>query len=122
MYKLKLHKNLDASRWCTFPQSQQILMIANEINRAKNWIKRGDSKEVKNSYERAFELLDLTISITNEKNRLKELLRFRELLGAQYIAKKNDININKKLFEVLVSLDKNSYASLNHQSNPIRDQ
>ena len=88
MYKLKLHKNLDGEKWKTFDKSQQILMIANELNRAKNWIIKDDLEEVTNCYERAFELLDLTISLTARKNLLRELLRFREMLAIQYIARK----------------------------------
>ncbi|PIU65758.1 MAG: hypothetical protein COS84_06505 [Armatimonadetes bacterium CG07_land_8_20_14_0_80_40_9] len=112
MYKLKLHKNLDREKWGTFDKSQQILMIANELNRAKNWIIKGDLEEVINCYERAFELLDLTISLTTRKNLLKELLRFREMLAVQYISKQKDIALNQKLFNVLLSLDKDSYNIL----------
>ena len=87
-------------------------MVANELNRAKNWIIKGDLEEVINCYERAFELLDLTISLTTRKNLLKELLRFREMLAVQYISKQKDIALNQKLFNVLLSLDKDSYNIL----------
>ena len=109
MYKLKLHKNLNRERWKTFDKSQQILMIANELNRAKNWIIKGDLEEVTNCYERAFELLDLTISLTARKNLLRELLRFREILAIQYISKEKDVEMNRRLFDVLLSLNKDSY-------------
>ena len=109
MYKLKLHKNLDKEKWETFNKGQQILMIANELNRAKNWIIKGDLEEVNNCYERAFELLDLTISLTIKKNLLKELLRFREMLAIQYISKQKNIKINQKLFKVLLFMNKESY-------------
>lgn len=112
MYKLKHHKNL-ASRWYKFSQSQQILMIANELNRAKNLMKRKDSVEVMNAYERAFELLDLTISITQTNLMRYELLRFREMLGHLYITKYNNIETVDKLLRVLISLDKDSYNALN---------
>jgi len=109
MYKLKLHPNLNKERWNTFGRDKHLLMIANEINRAKNWIQKGDTEEVINAYERAFELLDLTISITKNESRLKELLRFREMLGCQYISDKKDVKVNKKLLYVLLSMDGNSY-------------
>ena len=112
MYKLKLHKNLTKEKWRSFSKSQQILMIANELKRAENWIIKGDLDEVKNCYERAFELLDLTISISKRRNLLKELLRFREMLASQYISKQKDINLNQKLFNVLLSLSKDSYKIL----------
>lgn len=109
MYKLKFHKNLDIKKWNKFSKSQQILMIANELNRAKNWFLRNDLEEVNNCYERAFELLDLTINLTTRKNLLKELLRFREMLAVQYVSDKKDIKFNEKLFKTLLSLNKNSY-------------
>ncbi|MBC8525629.1 MAG: hypothetical protein ISS28_02020 [Candidatus Cloacimonetes bacterium] len=117
MYKLKFHKNLDIKKWNKFSKSQQILMIANELNRAKNWIIKGDLDEVNNCYERAFELLDLTISLTTRKNLLKELLRFREIFALQYLNAKNPEDIqknfmqNQKLFNVLLSLNKVAQAS-----------
>ncbi|MCK4257133.1 hypothetical protein KAX35_09610 [candidate division WOR-3 bacterium] len=113
MYKLKLHKNLGIEKWSTFNRGKQLLMIANEINRAKNWMQKCDSEEVMNSYNRAFELLDLTISVINEEHMLRELLRFREILGFQYISEKKDLEINAKLLKVLISLNKGSYNLLN---------
>lgn len=83
MYKLKFHKNLDEKKWNKFSKSQQIFMIANELNRAKNWLLRNNLKEVSNCYERAIELLDLTISVS-KKILQKELLRFREIFTLQY--------------------------------------
>lgn len=113
MYKLKLHRNLGIEKWSTFNRGKQLLMIANEINRAKNWMQKGDYEEVMNSYDRAFELLDLTISVINEEHMLRELLRFREILGFQYISEKKDLEINAKLLKVLISLNKGSYNLLN---------
>ena len=113
MYKLKLHKNLDTEKWNTFDRGKQLIMIANEINRAKNWMQKGDSEEVMNSYERAFELLDLTISVISEEHMLRELLRFREMLGLEYISEKKDLEINAKLLKVIISLNKGSYSLLN---------
>ncbi|MGC9338059.1 MAG: hypothetical protein ACP5EQ_08275 [Candidatus Cloacimonadia bacterium] len=81
MYNLKFHKDLDLEKWSKFTPTQQILLIANELNRARNWIVRGDTEEVNNCYERAFELLDLTIAMKYRKNLVKELLRAREVLA-----------------------------------------
>lgn len=113
MYSLKLHKNLSKEKWTGFPMSQRILMIANELNRAKNWIEREDFEEVSNCYERAFELLDLTISTAGAGNLRRELLRFREILALHYAYKQNDADVNQTLFNVLLTLNKDSYNSLN---------
>ncbi|MFH1824905.1 MAG: hypothetical protein ABH873_06745 [Candidatus Firestonebacteria bacterium] len=116
---LKHHKTLNSEKWMLFPFSKQIIMIANELNRAKNWINKNDLEEVKNCYERAFELIDLTISIKMRKNLLKELLRFRDVLAEQYISifqKKDSLNSIKQklptLYCLLLMLNKDSYNLL----------
>lgn len=113
MYRLKLHKTLDENKWKRFPYYKQILMITNELNRAINWIKKEEIEEVNNCYERALELLDITASQTENKNKLKELLRFREILSLEYISKEKNLDLNKKLLQTLISLDKESYKLLN---------
>lgn len=79
-------------------------MIANELNRAKNWIEKNDLEEVKNCYERALELLDLTVEITRNKNRLKEYLRLREMMGKLYLEKKGDLKFNSQLFTCVCTM------------------
>jgi len=104
MYRLKLHKNLTPNRWQKFSMKQRELMIANELNRAKNWIEKKDLEEVKNCYERALELLDLTIEITKDKNRLKEYLRLREMMGKLYIEKKGRPKLNNQVFNCICTM------------------
>lgn len=104
MYKLKLHKNLKPERWGKFSVKQRELMIASELNRAKNWIKKNDLEEVKNCYERALELLDLTVEITKDKNRLKEYLRLREMIGRLYVEKKGRPKLNDQMFKCICAM------------------
>lgn len=111
--KLNYHQNLTLERWATFSITRQILMIASEINRAGSWIAKNDFSEVKLCYERAMELLYLTIATLKDKKKLRELLRFKEMLAMLYIKDSPDINENSSLLKVLVLLDKNSYLLLN---------
>ena len=106
MYKLKLHKNLTPDRWQKFSPKQRELMIANELNRAKNWIEKNDLEEVKSCYKRALELLDLTVATTRNKNRLKEYLRLREMMGKVYIGEEEDLGLNNQLFNSICTLSK----------------
>lgn len=76
-----LHKNLAAGKWKKLSFFRQMANIGSEVERAINWrVKRPEYSH--SAFERALELLDLTIK--DEKNhkrgRLKELLRLRELL------------------------------------------
>ncbi|MBI4235487.1 hypothetical protein HY604_04275 [Candidatus Peregrinibacteria bacterium] len=84
MYKLKLHKNLTLEKWSKFKKHQQILMIANEINRLLNGLDKQTLAELTECMERAIELIDLTIN-SHEKNLRKELLRFRDLFAINYL-------------------------------------
>ena len=60
MYPLIHHKNLTLEKWSKYTLGQQVLMIGNELNRATNLLKNNMIPEVKNCYERAMELTDLT--------------------------------------------------------------
>lgn len=110
--KLKYHRDLTKERWSQFPFFQQVLMVANELHRANKWIEKGDFSEVKLCYERALELLYLTIEVLQEKRKLRELLRFKEMLALLYIKKKPLLLENKGLEKVLILLDKESFAKL----------
>jgi hypothetical protein len=92
---------------------KQILMIANEINRAKNWIEKRDFEKVSNCYERAFELIDLTVDTSQDKSFIRELLRFRELLATEYVHMVDNTEQNLELFKVLLSLNLESYNIYN---------
>lgn len=113
MSPLKHHKNLSDKKWFAYSKAQQILMIANELNRAKNWIKKKSFQDVNLCYERAFELTDLTIADNKWKGKLKELLRFREYLAEQYIIKNKSAKINDQIYNGLILLSPESYNMLN---------
>ena len=111
--RLKHHRDLTKERWFQFPFFQQILMVANELNRAANWIKKGDFSEVKLCYERAFELLYLTIGTLQGRGKLREILRFKEMLALLYSKEKPLLQENSKLEKVLILLDRESFLKLN---------
>ncbi len=91
------HKNLAAGGWQKLSLAQQLGNIGGEISRALNWRDK-DQKSYENAIYRALELLDLTISDPRWKNRLKEIVRARELLcdavlgGKEYKTSLNDLD------------------------------
>jgi hypothetical protein len=111
VYKLRFHKSL-SSRWYRFSRSRQILSIANELHRARNFMAKGDRIETINAFERTFELLDLTVSLNITQLERYELLRFREMLGHLYLNESDNIELTDKLFRVLISLNKDSFNAL----------
>ena len=105
-----LHTGLTSDKWKTFSVDKQILMIANEMNRAKNWIEKKDFEKVLHCYERAFELIDLTVETSNSRNFNRELLRFREQLALEYIHKEHVFD--EVLYRMLLGLNVKSFNIL----------
>ncbi len=102
------HKNLTQERWNSFTKDKQILNIASELTRAKNWLEKNDKEYMINSLDRSFELIDLTIA-DNRKwhdGSLKELLRLREVLGEFYAGINKNVNEFVKLIRVLLNFNK----------------
>lgn len=74
------HKNLSQGRWLSLSFFEQMANIGSEIERAIKWRKKNDEYS-QLAFERALELLDLTIADAKNFSRLKELLRLREVLA-----------------------------------------
>ena len=111
---LKHHKTLNLEKWRGYSSGQQILMIANELNRAGTWISRGtDPREVKLCYERALELVCLTLSTATGYSRLRELARFKEILASLYLQESPKLEQNHQAKDVLISLSSESFSLLN---------
>lgn len=91
------HKNLAGGKWRTLSLIEQMANIGGEISRAARWQNK-DEKLSKSAIDRAFELLDLTIQDFRWHNRLKELVRAREILadaifgGREYNSSLEDLN------------------------------
>jgi len=75
------HKSLQ-KRFHGFPVHQQLLMVANELNRAQNLI--NDPQEYKNCLERALELMDLFL--TDKSGSL-----LRDIIAKFYIGEPDEV-------------------------------
>jgi hypothetical protein len=73
------HKNLAAGRWQKFSLIEQMANVGSEVERAINW-KNKDEKSSQLAFERALELLDLTMADPKNKKRITEIARVRETL------------------------------------------
>ena len=85
-------------------------MIANELNRAKNMILMSDIPETEKCYERAFELIDITVALNKKRGVLKELLRLRELMASTYFLKEYESKTNSAYYNVLLSFTPESFV------------
>ncbi len=78
---MKIHKDLSPERWFTLSLLEQLANVGCDVERSINWKKQGNSEYSQHAFERALELLDLTIADPkNSGPRRKELLRVREAL------------------------------------------
>jgi len=82
------HKELAAGRWQELSFLEQMANIGSEVERVINWKEKRDDNYSWAAFERALELLDLTIADPKNKTRLRELCRIREVF-ADYFAADN---------------------------------
>jgi hypothetical protein len=79
------HASLTPERWARFSLDQQVLMIANEMQRASALQGAGDRDVLEHTYERVLRLLDLTVAVQTKSTLRRELLRWRDLVAGLYI-------------------------------------
>jgi hypothetical protein len=75
------HQELAAGRWFRLSLVEQLANVGSEIERAIRWRGKGNAEYGRRAFERALELLDLTIADERNRSRLKELTRLREVLA-----------------------------------------
>ena len=96
------HASLSPERWSFFSLDQQILMIANEMNRAGKLMGSQDRDRRSTSYERVLNLTDLTVRVQQKSNFRRELLRWRDLVAELYIVENPDPSLHAAAFRVLL--------------------
>lgn len=75
------HKTLAAGRWKQLSFVEQMANIGSEVERALNWRAKNNSEYCQQAFERALELLDLTLDATTIPSHFKELARLREAIA-----------------------------------------
>jgi len=82
------HKQLASGRWKKLSFAEQMANVGSEVERAINWKKKNNAGYSQRAFERALELLDLTMGDKKNRNRLREIARVREAL-ADYFSFEN---------------------------------
>jgi hypothetical protein len=103
------HKSLSGEKWNSLDISHQILNISAELNRARNRLS-DNYEHTRLSLERALELIDLTIGdrIKWSKGRLRELLRFRDVVAEYYARESRSPDALKDLLGVLLRMHRST--------------
>ncbi len=74
------HKDLAEGRWGQLAFVEQMANIGSEVERALNWQAKHNADYSQKAYERALELVDLSLDCAMSLPRLKELARVREAI------------------------------------------
>ena len=96
------HATLSTERWATFSLDQQILMIANEMQRASRLLAPERDISLRLAYERVLRLLDLTVAVHPRRSLRRELLRWRTLVAELYVAPRPESHQHKEAFRCLL--------------------
>lgn len=74
------HQELASGRWGGLSLLEQMAHVGSEVERALQWRAKSNAEYSSRAFERALELLDLTLDNCKNKSRLKEIARTREIL------------------------------------------
>ncbi|MBF0477981.1 MAG: hypothetical protein HQL26_00720 [Candidatus Omnitrophica bacterium] len=74
------HKDLAAGRWSHLSFCEQMANVGSEVERALIWRAKKNADYSQKAFDRALELIDLTLVYLKIFSRLKEIARVREAL------------------------------------------
>ncbi len=80
-----IHKELAAGRWFRLSLMEQLANVGSDIERTISWKNKGNLEYSAQAFERALELIDLTVADPKNKRRLREILRAREALVDHFV-------------------------------------
>jgi hypothetical protein len=108
------HARLSPERWARFDLGQQVLMIANEMNRGAGFLDPAGLPSLRRSYERVLRLVDLTVATHERRGLRRELLRWRDLVAALYVAPVPEREAHAAAFRCLLQLHPRAAKQIPH--------
>ncbi len=79
------HADLAAGRWSRLTFLEQMANIGSEVERSLNWRAKNNPAYSQRAFERALELIDLTLGSVSSPSRLRELARVREAMADFFV-------------------------------------
>ncbi len=79
------HQQLANGGWQKLEFVEQMANIGSEVERAMNWRQKNNKKFQQKAFERALELINLTLECQTNISRLKEVSRIKECLIDDFI-------------------------------------
>jgi len=92
------HEGISRGRWQKLSLIEQMANIGSEVERAINWKNKNDEEYSRLAFERALELIDLTMADEKNRRRLVEISRVRESL-ADYFVGRNDYSSSDQIWK-----------------------
>ena len=83
------HQELAAGRWNTLALAEQMGNIGSEVERTLRWLEKGNGDYAMRAMERTLELFALTLACPENRHRLREIARAREVF-LDYILGENE--------------------------------
>ena len=79
------HRDLAAGRWKELSLFERMANIGSEVERALSWRARNNAEYSERAFERALELIDLSLEYPQNRTHLKEIARLREILVDHFV-------------------------------------
>lgn len=98
------HGSLTLERWSAFARDQQLLMIANEMNRGSKLLAPQDRTRLTATYERVLRLVELTVDTRPRRGLCRELLRWRDLVAELYVSPAAEPSRHQQVLRVFLQL------------------
>ena len=106
------HRELASGKWKELKFVEQMANIGSEVERAINWKKRNNPEYSRLAFDRALELLDLTLASYKGSAGLKELARLRETLADYFVFNNSYNSTDEKWHNYFIAF--NYAARLSH--------
>ncbi len=98
------HQSLSRDRWAKFSVEQQLLMIANEMNRASKLVDEADRSSRRLAYERVLRLAELATQVVPRPALRDELILWRGLIERAYVSDDFDLSAHYAALKALLLL------------------
>lgn len=107
---MTIHNQLAAGRWYELSLIAQLANIGSEVERALDFKSRNDDR-AGHAFERALDLIDLTLSDARLRGRCKEIARVREVVcdyfAGDNIYQSTDASLRRYFYPYFYAFSKN---------------
>ena len=82
---MTIYKNLADERWFELSLIEQLANVGADIERTIRWKQKGNEEYSRAAFDRALDLIYLTVEDPKNRGRLREILRTREALIDHFV-------------------------------------